>query len=115
MPLALGSRVEVIHIVCSSGGLAGQPSCTPANQRDEAIDTEGEDAYYDDVHPPLHVDHHNLPTSLPYPRLKSAHQRSEELAGRMFRIAVPGYGHHLYRIEHGPAGLALDAEQAVRA
>ena len=66
MPPARRVRVLVIHIFCSPGRLAVHPSRLPANDHDEAADTESEDDYDDDVHPPLHVDH-DLSTSLPYP------------------------------------------------
>jgi hypothetical protein len=76
MPPARRVRVLVIHIFCSPGRLAGHPSCTPANHHDEAVDTESQDAYYDDVHPPLHVDH-DLSTSLPLP-LAEGHTRTDQ-------------------------------------
>jgi hypothetical protein len=72
MPSAWRARVLVIQIFCSPGRLPAQPSRLPANYQDEAADTESQDAYYDDVHPPLHVDH-DLSTWLPYPWLKATH------------------------------------------
>ena len=76
MPPARRVRVLVIHVFCSPGRLAGHPPRTPANHHDEAADTESQDAYYDDVHPPLHVDH-DLSTSLPLP-LAAGHTRTDQ-------------------------------------
>jgi hypothetical protein len=80
MPLARGVRVQVVHIFCSPGGLASQPSRTKADQRDEAIDAGCQDGYYDDVHPPLHAGLHNLPAPHHYPRLKAVHRSSHREA-----------------------------------
>src|SRR5690348_6751739 len=41
--------------------------------------------------------------------------RSQELARRSLRLAVPHHGHDPFRVEHGPPGLTLQAQQAVRA
>ena len=41
--------------------------------------------------------------------------RSQELARGVIRIAVPAHGHDLGRVDHGPPGIALKADQAVGA
>ena len=39
---------------------------------------------------------------------------SQELARRVVRVAAPDHGHDPARVDHGPAVLPLDANQAVR-
>src|SRR5690242_12635528 len=42
-----------------------------------------------------------------------ASMRLQELAGRAFRFVVPDHGHDLGGVDHGPAGLAHQADHAV--
>jgi len=48
-------------------------------------------------------------------RQLSARVRSQELARRGLRLAVPHHGHDFTRVDHGPRGLSLKTHQAVRA
>lgn len=66
MPLDRAVRVQIVHIFCSAGGLAIQPLRAKPNQRDEAVNAEGQDGHHDDVYPP-HLDHRTLTTYLTFP------------------------------------------------
>jgi hypothetical protein len=66
MPLPRRAGELVVHVLGSTVGLAGQPTCLDANDPKEAVDPENHQDRYDDVDPP-HVDHHFSCTLCTFP------------------------------------------------
>ena len=56
-----GVRELVVQILCSPVGLASQPSCVNAHNRNEAVNAQGQQGWHDDVGPP-HDNLQNSPT-----------------------------------------------------
>jgi uncharacterized membrane protein len=66
MPLPPRVGKLVVHVLGSTVGLVGQPTCLDADDSKETVDPESHQDRYDDVGPP-HVDHHFSCTSCAFP------------------------------------------------
>jgi hypothetical protein len=88
MPLPRRVGKLVVHVLGSTVGLAGQPTCVDADDREEAVDPESHQDRYDDVDPP-HVDHHFSCTSCTFPWAEAKHVGARAVVNCGLTVARP--------------------------